>query len=445
MRFHDYHEPKAAARKPLLKWWEIGLVLLLLTLVFCGNGQAQCTAGQVLWVSETVNANVGLGAGAGRCGSATVAGAACNSAGSPFGIQAAMDCACAGCEVRILAGANDYDSTTASWNNRFNASKAVTIEATGGTQTARVGIVGYADTATRCTALQGIDPDCPVRLNFATNTNDGLVSGFSAGFGNHVYIIGIRISNAQLDGIDFRSNPQFPFLAAVEVDGNGGDGIQMGSTQIAHFQDVYSHDNGGDGIDANTSAAWGLEIHDNSNTGWISQNTVLFRALAYSQAGSILLQPTSAPIVGATADSAAQGFDLNGRNTLGGLFGAIASNMTTAGFQDWRSPGATQNGLQAFSHYLAVGGNTANFANPAQAELADGVTAYGLDPASTLQEPLSLTYRDASTGDYAPVGVDNVSFDFPRGTSTTTFCPGASTECLSEGGLFVQPVRVTHR
>jgi len=185
---------------------------------------AQCAAGDILWVKETVAAD-------------TVG--AFNTFGSPFGIQQAFREVCPEAEIRIVKGTANYDSTTASWTNRDDQPTDPTIyvdtvDATVGTY---IRVVGYLDATTPCALSAGAPlAGCPVTLDFSKS----LVSAINTA--------GIRISNA---GGDYYA------WSWIRVTNNVGPGweIQMGKGEGNIFYRCQADLNGKQS-DASSGAGW---------------------------------------------------------------------------------------------------------------------------------------------------------------------------------------------
>ena len=196
---------------------------LLLTLVSasCGFLYAQdttCNSGDIAWVSSAVNANVGLASGGGRCSSNTVAGANYNDPLVPFGIQAALDCVCNGSLIHILGDGN-YGSATASWNNRFDASKK--LRTVNNSTNPGTPLIGYVDSSTGCRD-SNTPAGCPITLDFAGGTGLGIESA-NTGYA----FFGLRIQNSATTGLTMVAGN---IAGGLEITGNGGWGVDMNST-----------------------------------------------------------------------------------------------------------------------------------------------------------------------------------------------------------------------
>lgn len=265
------------------------IAIVVITLLFAISGNAQtCTGGStVLWVSETVNADVGLNATPagvdGRCTTNTVAGAAYDDPTQPFGIQAAMDCACAGSQIRILAGVNEYGSSSASWTSRRNASKTIYYARRGGDSLNQTTIIqGYADQSTPC--WSHAQTGCPVWLDFAGGTEDGMRS--EGGFNLFEQIVaGLGFKNAAVDGGEFATG-NFTYRIGLAAEGNGNIGLSVLSGDNQSM-DLLAHDNGDIGINGGVSMVL-LEAYNNGDHGIVAtaSRSDIIRAISYSNTGS---------------------------------------------------------------------------------------------------------------------------------------------------------------
>lgn len=398
------------------------LLAVLLLLSSALPAAAQCVAGDILWVAETVNADVGLAAGAGRCATDTVAGAACNSTGSPFGIQAALDCAVLGVTIRVLAGANNYDSGSTSWNNRFDATKELRVPNTGAA-TNPVRLEGWVDTGTQCNTLQ--DTDCPVVLDFATGTNDGITVIDSLS-GRGWFYQGLRITNAAVDGVDMANANPFG-AAEMEVDNNGGEGFDCSPCSHNFFFNIYAHDNGVEGMSSGVDSAVNFfEGHDNVDGFSLSGiQTSLERALLYdnSDQGLFLSSPEQSQLLFTTiVDSADDGYGQStGPAIFAGSFANIYQNNGGFGMDNYTN--ITTGRMTAWTFNLTCGNTLGTYdpIAPGEAEILLG-NVDGVDEAFFTGPPNT----------YTAVGFDELSMLMPRGTSDFEFCQGCCNQSCNK-------------
>ena len=238
-------------------------LLALLSTVPAWAQDTTCDNGDIAWVSSGVNANVGTGLGAGRCTTNTVAGAAYNDPSMPWGIQAALDCACNGLEIRVRGDTGDYGSATSSWNNRFDATKEIrsTFNAIEDTP---VNIIGYVNAATSCRTIDA-DASCPVEMNFGGGTS----VGWRLDAAGHA-IRGLRVHSAASDGVLVTANGDFNALGESEIDANGAWGVNNNSGDGFVVVRVSIHDNpsGGALLDPHQvtnrqASIWYSDIYDN--------------------------------------------------------------------------------------------------------------------------------------------------------------------------------------
>lgn len=211
--------------------------VLLCCAIIAQAQDVTCNSGDIAWVSSAINADVGLASGAARCLANTVAGGNYNDSGVPFGIQGALDCACAGSEVNILGDTGNYGSLTNSWNNRFNADKRVAWANNTGTK--QVVISGFSDTSTECDTLTATG--CPVLMTFASGTGVGWQVERPA------TIRGLRVTAANSHGWSFVGPGIQASLSNSEVDNNGGWGVSVNMQDIAIILNEI-HDNTSGGI-----------------------------------------------------------------------------------------------------------------------------------------------------------------------------------------------------
>ena len=404
-----------------------GVLAVLLT---PGVLYAQCAAGDVLWVSEDVDANVGLGGGAaGTCGSRTVSGAACNDSGMPFGIQAAFDCVRPGAEIRILAGNGNYGSTTNSWNNRVDATKTVFPNISGASNNI-ITIRGYVDTGTPCTSHQ--QTGCLVTLDFTGGTAIGIDPTTSL---NHTGWVGLRITGAAGDCMDVNWSFQGA-MYAMELDNCGGIGLD--DTQNNALSFVYAHDNATQGAEMGSSNRLVFsEFHDNGGAG-ISPNinSSMERMLTYDNGTSGVGGGSLQRVNILYATMAANGSDgLNpgaSDSAHAGGWGLIATANVDDGMENYANLGGGST-MTMFQCWFAGGNGDQSLVSPA---FPPGPTFAGIR--NTPDEVTVPVF--ASATDFTVSGINPCSFSYPGGTTILTSCAGASPSCGGVG-LFIQAVR----
>lgn len=209
-------------------------IIVLALLLFVPQAWAQdvtCNAGDIAWVKETVNANVGH--------TTAPTGAEYNNFAAPFGIQRVFDQACAGLDIRILAGANNYNSASASWTNRDAADKQINIDTVAGALTGQILASGWVSETIRGRAA----------LDF-----DALVTTGASGFviTQPQYVLrNLRVTNFDNIGIQFNATGILT-LYNVEVDTNttANDLISVvqGTSGIVII-DSYLHNGGAECLD----------------------------------------------------------------------------------------------------------------------------------------------------------------------------------------------------
>jgi len=220
MKLHKPYKPYKPY-KPF-GYLELALLCLLACSLPTATLSAQdvtCNAGDVAWVSSAVNADVGLASGAGRCLANTVAGGNYNDPLVPFGIQAAQDCACTNSIIHILGNTGNYGSATASWNNRFNATKSINL-----TTNIVVYTHGYATSALADSCKDdNLAVGCPVTTNFAGGTGEGWSN---INFGKH--LSGVLVEGATTTGISWIGGSSS--LGGIVSQNNGGWGVDLRAT-----------------------------------------------------------------------------------------------------------------------------------------------------------------------------------------------------------------------
>jgi hypothetical protein len=207
----------------ITKFFAIILFLFVVTGVSFGQCDETCNAGDILWVKDTVAADVRFdGGGTGAC---------YNDFDAPFGIEAVATSSggtgalCDGAIVRVVLGANNYGPASASWSNRTDASNRITFSFSPATAN-QIVWEGWIDETTQCTAWDV--GGCPITLDFDTGTGSGLqLNGGGASSVRFVFEW-IRVINAALDGV---LAPVSSSFRNFEASDNGGDGID--TTQVS--------------------------------------------------------------------------------------------------------------------------------------------------------------------------------------------------------------------
>ena len=240
------------------------LLLVLATSCSLWPQDTTCNSGDIMWVSSAVNGDVGTANAAGRCLANTVAGAEYNNSAAPFGVQGAMDCLCAGVEIRVLGDTGNYGSATNSWNNRFDASKEIVHTINTGSPYPIV--VGYADTSTSCADIA--TPGCPVNMDFTGGTDDGWL------LQQRMELTGIHVEDTT--GDCFAVTGAEVILANNEADSCGQHGIHWeGGLGDGAAVRNYIHDVTSVGIRTNSSETtlmWN-EIVDSGTMGFEAVQT----------------------------------------------------------------------------------------------------------------------------------------------------------------------------
>lgn len=386
------------------------LLLLLMISTSLWAQDTTCNSGDIMWVSSAVNADVGLGAGAGRCLANTVAGANFNDSAVPFGVQGAMDCLCAGVEIRILGDTGDYGSGTSSWNNRFAASKVITHTINSGTPYPV--LRGFPTTATNCDDIT--NAGCPVDMNFTGGSGDGW------DLQQRIDFTGIRVFDASNDC--FVVTGTEVTIAQSEADSCGNIGINgNGGLGDVSFIRNYVHDTVDQGIRANaadTVIQWneivdtgqeGIEVansnyHVNHN---IVNGTTVGDCITIRARGAIITWNTLRNCAG---DGIGIGLGGN-RDYTSVAFNVIADNG------GWGVDAINQAGRMSnvFLNNL-FDGNTSGTFNTANITSASTNLLHG-NAAST------ITFASATDSSITAGGT--MTFTWPRGLTTVTLKLGA--------------------
>lgn len=236
------------------------VLFLCLLLAFAAIAPAQdttCNPGDIAWVKETVEADVGHTTGA--------TGAEYNNFAAPFGIQRVYDQSCAGLDVRFLCGADDYDSTTPSWTNR-DTNEVINIDTVANPGTGSpIRTTGYANETTPATAA------IPCGLNFAT----GASHGFNVARQRHSFRF-LRVYNAAADGFSIAGSGDGSqmTLYGVTLDNNGSDGVEQSASNLRIWFSKI-HTNTAHGVNQQTSLleVRYSEITGNGENGILTQGT----------------------------------------------------------------------------------------------------------------------------------------------------------------------------
>jgi hypothetical protein len=190
----------------------------------------------IYWVKETVNAD---------------AVGTVDTYGDPYGIQKAFDLVSAGDEVRIVAGTNNYNSASTSWNNRDAANKTINVDGTSGTVTSPIKVSGYTDETTEGEATLDFD--------------SAVITGGRGIYQIRDYYIwkNIRITDCDTDGwYIFGSSTPFYLCRG---DNNGGIGIDTVSSGVRLIACQFDN-NGGDGVDT-SGRLYYCEVYNNVGDG----------------------------------------------------------------------------------------------------------------------------------------------------------------------------------
>lgn len=403
--------------KSLLAWTAVAAVVL----ASAGTAGAQdltCNSGDIAWVSSNVDANVGLAAGSGRCATSTVAGAAYNDISTPWGIQAVFDCACSGLIIRVLGNTGDYGAATNSWNNRFDATKAVRPQSISVAVPPKV--IGYADASTSC-ENSNAPTGCPVMLDFAGGSSNGFTVAGQYGFW------GVGVENANNDC--FNSTSDNVTVAGGTFTGCGDDGVEMGGTTVTWLVRSWVHNNGNSAGDAGVRLTGSRgkyvefnTIENNADIGiaMAGQQQFALHNIIYSNSGDGVQFTNRANTVGFNTIRDNGGDGIDSTTTTNSYAQTVWFNLIT-GSGGW---GINQlsgtNTSNRFLAYNVLGGNTSGDINTASLRPV-GVT-YGNVTGAT------VVY--ASTSDHTPESGAELTLFYPRGTTEVTINAGA----VSEGG-----------
>lgn len=358
-------------------------VLLLLSLMIFGC-RCQLQAQNIRWVTETVAAdNVG-----------TV-----NTFADPYGIQAAFAGLGATDVVRIVKGANNYDSTTTSWTNR-DATKAIVLSA--GFFTAIVEC--WDDEVTRNDSTGGCLMDF----------TGGTTNGFSvSGNFNKFFFSGIGVTGAAVNGFAFTGDSNV-FLYRCTADANGAVGIAI-STTTGNVIMCRASGNGGNGMSGATRVFM-YKVEASGNTGHgitlTGTGSVAVGVLAYGNtADGIALTAVGTMVAQVTSyDNGSDGMSVT--STWHGISDSVLSGNTAYNYANTGAGAITSLMEDVFTY----GGGTGEILNSAQTQRTQDVTS----PTAA-----AITYQNAAGGDFLPVS-DNVglSITWPGGGSVSSLLAG---------------------
>lgn len=401
------------------------LVIVLFSVGLALGQDVTCNSGDIAWVSAAVNANVGLGSGAGRCLSNTVAGANYNDPSVPFGIQAALDCACSGSQIRVLGNTGDYGSSTASWNNRFDATKEIRSV---NTVSNAVSFAGWADDTTSC-EVNNDAVGCPVLLDFAGGTGIGL------SIRNQPYfVVGLEIANATTTGLLLQTSV---IGAGLVVRDSGGWGVSMGiGTSTASVVLVRSLVINNGAITANTGGITTVgtnanilysSILENTGTGvgFNSSRSGLARSIVQGNSGDgIQMNHNAGKLMGNTIRG-------NGGNGIG-----VSSTVTNASYSSsllwnliadnvgWGINSARHSSRSAgLFAYNVLGGNGSGDINLALMPNDSWATQFG--------NVLGAAVVFASATDSRVVSGAEIVLTYPRGLTTVDINAGVAPDELA--------------
>lgn len=349
----------------------------------------------IFWVAETVAAdNVG-----------TV-----NTYADPYGIQYAFTNVTCDDQIRIIDGADDYDSTSTSWTNRA-ADKAITA-GTSCNVYQPISVTCWTDETTQNFGLGACE------LDFNTGTGYGI-----SHVANHGWVYGnIGISNTSSDGFHSTA-PDFTVLFRVKVDTAGGDGIVVNNSGSDAFRIVESEVTGstGDGLDSDGSAAmiYGSSFHNNGGYGVDCAGCIsVFKTVSYENtSGGFLIDRGGALIAGVVA------YDNGGSGLIRG------TNFTGAAILDSVFSEHTAYGLNVTADVYLIGRNQ-YYNNTSGARTIGGSTSIDLEPTPVTTE---ITYVDAANGDFEVTAGGTSSFTIPP-LSDDTGVKGAVQTSGSGGG-----------
>lgn len=375
------------------------LVLALLFTSVCLAQDTTCDAGDVAWVVDSQNANEGAVGGGGT--------SEYNNTGAPWGIQAVFDEACAGLDIRIVVGSNNYNSGSTSWNNRDDTTKQININTVAGTEVDPILITGYA-------SLGGAKSLATLDFDSASITGaDGL--NFSTVADKYV-IEFIRVTDADDDCIE--SDGLNMLFIRNEFDNCGLEGLNEDAGQ-AHIAFNWSHDNGTRGFAVSSSLFFGNESSNNTTDGFFGVSSCVVGNLFYANGND-----------GATPfDNSLFAFNTIRANTDDGiqvdpsaerisLWGNIITGHSGAG-----DIGLFLNG----GHLMIVADN--NYGDNTTARSLTG--ALWVDDDST---PDTTTCTFISSTDHEVVTNCTFTFTFPRTTTSTTFLKGGVQDASGGGG-----------
>jgi len=330
----------------------------------------------IYWVAETVAADV-VG---------TV-----NTFADPYGIQIAFTTAACDDEVRVIQGADDYDSTSTSWTNRA-ADKTI-------------------DWVRNCSAWQPVMASCWSDETTEVTSVGACVMDFEGGTGN-----GFELSNGgkiwksmaviNANGVGVNSGSSDVLFYRIRVSGSGSVGINAWNGSSINIVECVANNNVtfGLSIDGTPPAAIYLSESYLNATGIYAGEAHLFKNIVHDNTGDGIVVEMDGGMVleNVSYNNGANGLtrDANAHGTIYG-YNVFADN-TTYGY------------TSANQIYLSVGNNFYN--NTTDARLTTVVPRIDLD--STPDET-AVTFTDPTNGDFTQTTEVQRSISFPRaGTDT---------------------------
>lgn len=394
------------------------LALLLAWLALPVQAQdVTCDPGDIAWVKETVNADVGHSTGA--------TGGEYNNFAAPFGIQRVFDQACAGLDIRILAGVDNYGSASASWGSRDGGSGGqINIDTVDGTLALPISVTGYIDETT---------------VGFATLDWTGIdfTSGFllsSAQFYVFQYIH-LKNSNNAVWSINSTSDTNIFYRCVGEGStGLAADrvGFTSDSTSGNVFIEVRATGNAGGGmILAGGSRVYESEIDNNGNAG-SSAGAVRSAGGGNIFERNIIRDNNGAGFAATTGATTFRHNTSTGNGSHGGHFTAASVAHLVEGNIFHANGGDGLLGTAANVFFATLRNN--NYSGNTGAD--KNVTVAQLD----LDDPADTTDPGFSAPSLQPAsGTVDFTFTFPAGDTESTQNKGAAAEAGGGGGAAGPP------
>ncbi len=344
------------------------------------------SAQDIFWVKETVNADT-VG---------TV-----NTFADPYGIQQAFVAITTTDFIRIVKGADDYDSTTASWTNRTDATKD--INTTKDFNSSNWGDVScWDDETTRNNDVGGC------LFNFATGTG----IGFHITHNGYIFR-NLGVTNATSIGFSV-AGPDFITLYKCSAFSVGTDGFTMTGTRNHVVYSLAHSNTGGYGFNfaVTGGVAYRVEAHGNLTAGMRLGASKVVGLLTYSNTGDGLEMDGAGGVAAQVTawNNGADGIVVTTNGEYTAIVDSISSENTVYNLQ--AEAGSL---VYLLENFFTYNGGTGEILETGIITVQVNVTA-----------PTGAAITFTSATDFLPTSSNvELSILWPRGTTTSEVLAGA--------------------